>query len=62
MELIFLFKINICLPVCLVTSVVSDSLKPHGLSVCPLPGSFAHRILQAKILEWVATPFSRGSS
>ena len=34
-------------------SVVSDSLQPHGL----VPG-----ILQARILEWVAVPFSRGSS
>ena len=35
-------------------SVVSDSLQPHGLTV--------HGILQARILEWVAFPFSRGSS
>ena len=35
-------------------SVVSDSLRPHGLSV--------HGILQARILDWVAYPFSRGSS
>ena len=28
---------------------------------CP-PGSPAHRISQAKILEWVAVSFSRGSS
>ena len=26
------------------------------------PGSSVHWILQARILEWVATPFSRGSS
>ena len=26
------------------------------------PGSSAHGILQARILEWVAMPFSRGSS
>ena len=26
------------------------------------PGSSAHEILQARILEWVAIPFSRGSS
>ena len=26
------------------------------------PGSFGHEILQARILEWVAMPFSRGSS
>ena len=30
---------------------MSDSLHPHGL----------YRILQARILEWVAYPFSRGS-
>ena len=27
-----------------------------------LPGSFVHKILQARILEWVAILFSRGSS
>ena len=27
-----------------------------------LPGSFVHGILQARILEWVAMPFSRGPS
>ena len=29
---------------------------------CSLPGSSVHEILQARILEWVAIPFSRGSS
>ena len=29
---------------------------------CSPPGSFVHGILQARILEWVAIPFSRGSS
>ena len=29
---------------------------------CSLPGSSVHGSLQARILEWVATPFSRGSS
>ena len=33
---------------------MSDSLWPHRLTV--------HEILQARILEWVAFPFSRGSS
>ena len=27
---------------------------------CSPPGSFVHEILQARILEWVAMPFSRG--
>ena len=29
---------------------------------CSLPGSSVHKILQARILEWVAIPSSRGSS
>ena len=29
---------------------------------CSLPGSSVHGILQARILEWVAIPFSRGFS
>ena len=30
--------------------------------VCSPPGSPVHEILQARVLEWVAIPFSRGSS
>ena len=29
---------------------------------CRLPGSSVHGIFQAKILDWVAIPFSKGSS
>ena len=29
---------------------------------CSPPGSSVHGILQARILEWIAVPFSRGSS
>ena len=32
------------------------------LMYCKLPGSSVHGIFQARILEWVAMPFSRGSS
>ena len=45
---------------------------PHGLQLARLPGPLpfpsdpmdyrVHGILQARILEWVAFPFSRGSS
>ena len=35
--------------------VVSDSCDPLD---CSLPGSSLHGILQARILEWVAIPFS----
>ena len=40
-------------------SVVSNSLDPMDWS---LPGSSVHGISQATLLEWVAIPFSRGSS
>ena len=40
-------------------SVVSDSLRPVD---CSPPSSSVHGILQARILEWVAISFSRGSS
>ena len=29
---------------------------------CNVPGSSVHGMLQVRILEWVAIPFSRGSS
>ena len=38
---------------------VSDPLDPMG---CSPPGSSVHGIFQARILEWVAISFSRGSS
>ena len=40
-------------------SVVSDSCNPMD---CSPPGSSVHGISQARILEWVATSSSRGSS
>ena len=40
-------------------SVMSNSCNPIG---CNLPSSSVHGILQARILEWVAISFSRGSS
>ena len=39
-------------------SVVSNSLRPMD---CTPPGPSVHGILQARILEWVANSFSRGS-
>ena len=44
---------------CVSRSVVSDCLWPMD---CSLPGSSVHRVSQARILEWVAIPFSRESS
>ena len=40
-------------------SVVSHSLWPLD---CSPPGSSGHGMVQARILEWIAIPFARGSS
>ena len=40
-------------------AVVFNSSPPMD---CSSPGSSVHGILQARILEWVVIPFSRGSS
>ena len=40
-------------------AIVSNSCDPMDYS---LPGSSVHGVLQARILVWVAIPFSRGSS
>ena len=44
---------------CLVTQSSLTLCNPVD---CSLPGSSVHGILQARILEWVAMPSSRGSS
>ena len=48
-----------CVYACSVSQLCQGLCDPLD---CSLPGSFVHGILQARILEWVATPFSRGSS
>ena len=42
--------------------VVQSCLTLCDLMDCSLPGSSVHGILQARILAWIALPFSRGSS
>ena len=42
------------LSVCKVASIMSDSVTPD----CSPPGSSVHGILQERILEWVAMPFT----
>ena len=60
-ELFINFSYNLC----------KKKVKVLATSSCPtlcysmdysLPGSSVHRILQARILQWVAIPFSRGFS
>ena len=58
-RLIEVLMIFLCAVLCLVHEscpILCD------LMVCCQPGSSVHGILQARILEWVAFPFSRGSS
>ena len=50
------FKVSSCL---LVTQSYPTLCNPMDRNP---PGSYVHEILQARILEWVAIPFSRGSS
>ena len=45
-----------------VSEVVQSCLTLCDPMDCSLPGSFLHGILQARVLEWVAISFSRGSS
>ena len=52
-------RMTMCVCVCVSCSVVSDSLRPMD---CSLSGSSVCGTLQTSILEWVAIPFSRGSS
>ena len=47
--------------VCVQACIHAKSLQ-SCLSLCSQPCSSVHRILQARILEWVAMPFSRGFS
>ena len=54
---IILYISNVC--VCVLTQSCLPLCNPMDYSP---PGSSVQGILQARILEWVATPFSKGSS
>ena len=51
--------LSVCAVLCFVAQSCPTLCKPVG---CSLPGSSVHGILQTRILQWVAMPFSRGSS
>ena len=55
----FLFLICVCM--CLYVLVAQLCLTLFSLMDYSLPGSSVHGIFQARILEWVPIPFSRGS-
>ena len=46
----------------MIASMCAKSLQLCDPVDCNLPGSSVHGILQARILDWVAMPSSRGSS
>ena len=50
-----------CLTMCCVKLIQLCLTLCHPMDCSP-PGSSARAILQARILEWVAVPFPRGSS
>ena len=54
-------KWNLFLSLC-VCLVVQSSLTLCDRMDCSLPGSSVHGIFQARILEWVAISFAKGSS
>ena len=55
---LFIFIVVKYAVLCLVTQSCPTLCYPMD---CSLPSSSVHGILQARILEWVAFPFSRGS-
>ena len=57
MSLQWIVCVCVCVFVCVSCSVVSESCSPLDCS----PPDSVHGVLQARILEWVAIPFSRGS-
>ena len=54
--------LDYCLPVCMHAKLLQSCLILCDPMDCSLPGSSVLGILQARILEWVAMPSSRGSS
>ena len=52
----------VCVCVCMYAKSLQSCLTLCDPMDCSPPGSSVHGILQARILEWVAMPFSRGSS
>ena len=58
--LIIIFQVDACVCVCVLAAQSCPTL--CDLIDCSLPASSVHEILQARMLEWVAVPFSKGSA
>ena len=52
----------VCVCVCVCVWITQSCLTLCDPTNCSPPGFSVHGILQARILEWIAIPFSRGSS
>ena len=57
-KVIIKYEILFCIGYCLVTKSCLNLCDPMN---CSAPGSSVHRFFQARILEWVAISFSKGS-
>ena len=53
---------HVCVCVCVRVLSRSVGLTLYNTMDCSPPGSSVHGILQARIMEWVVIPFSKGSS
>ena len=53
---------HVCVCVCVCVLVTQLCLTLGSPMDCNSPGFSVHGIFQARILEWVAIPFSKGSS
>ena len=53
---------SVCVCVCVCVQLLQSYPALGDAMDCSLPGSFVPRILQARLLEWIAIPSSRGSS
>ena len=52
---------SVCVCVCVCVLITQSCLTLCDPRDCILPGSSVHGFLQARILEWVTIPFSRGT-
>ena len=55
-------SLHLCVCVCMCVLVAQSYPTLYDPMDCSPPGFSVHGLLQARILEWVAIPFSRGSS
>ena len=55
-------KSGVSKKLCTWSKITQVSLPSRDPMDCSLPGSSVHGILQARVLEWVAISFSKGSS